>query len=188
MPKASNLKKGDIVKLEGGVYIAREIEVQTPSARGSATLYKVRFHHVTTRQKLDMSFKGGEMLEMADLTRRSVSFLYRDRDDFVFMDTADYGQYTLPREQLGDQVDWLAEGLEGLSLMLLDGLPLAMELPASVELEIVDTPPAIKGATATNRTKPATLSNGVEIQVPDYLAAGDRVRVNTQTGKFMSRA
>jgi elongation factor P len=188
MPKASNLKKGDIVKIEGGVYIAREIDVQTPSARGSATLYKVRFHHVTTRQKLELTFKGGEMLELADLARRSASFLYRDREDFVFMDSGDYGQYTLPREQLGDQVDWLTEGMEGISLMLLDGLPLAVELPAAVELEIVETPPAIKGATATNRTKPAVLTNGVEIQVPDYLAAGDRVRVNTQTGKFMSRA
>ena len=188
MPKASSLKKGDIVRIEGGIYAVREIEVQTPSARGTATLYKVRFQHVTTRQKLDLTFKGLEMLEEADLARRSASFLYRDRDEFVFMDAEDYGQHTLAREQLGDQADWLTEGMEGLTLLLLDGFPLSVELPAAVELEIVDTPPAIKGATATNRTKPAVLANGVEIQVPDYLTSGERVRVNTQTGKFMSRA
>ena len=88
---------------------------------------------------------------------------------------------------MGDQQDWLSDNLEGLIALMLDGAVVGIDLPANVELEIVETAPVIKGATATNRNKPATLSNGRVVQVPEYMSPGEKVRVNTETGKFMSR-
>ena len=187
MPKACNLQKSHIIKINGQPYQVKQIDVQTPSARGANTLYKVRFAAVPTGQKLDQTFKGNDYLEDMDFERRPVSLLYQDRDLYTFMDTQNYEQYTLPEENLADQTQWLADGLEGISALLIDGSIVGIELPTSVDLEISDTAPALKGATATNRNKAAVLSNGVTVQVPEYMTAGEVVRVNTETGKFMGR-
>ncbi len=188
MPKACNLRKGHIVKINGQAYQAKQIDVQTPSARGANTLYKVRFAAVPSGQKLDQTFKGNDFLEEMDFERRPVSFLYENGGLYTFMDTLNYEQYTLPGESLEGQAQWLADGLEGITVLLMEGSPMGIELPTSVDLEITDTAPALKGATATNRNKPALLSNGVTVQVPEYMTAGEVVRVNTETGKFMGRA
>ena len=187
MPKACNLKRNNIVTLNDQIYTVRQIDVHTPSARGAQTLYKVRFKNVRTGQKLDQTFKGNDLIEEVALDRRQVSFLYKDGDFYTFMDTEDYGQYTLSEEDLEGQAVWLIDGLEGITALLLEGQILCIELPATIDLEIVETAPAIKGATATNRNKPAVLTNGVEVMVPEYLAAGVKIRVNTETGKYMSR-
>jgi elongation factor P len=186
--KASNLKKGNIVRLNGQPYQVKQLEVQTPAARGANTLYKVRLAAIPSGQKLDQTFKGTDTLEEMELERRPVSFLFRERDLYTFMDLENYEQYTLSEGNLEDQRQWLNEGLEGLTALLLNGHIIAVELPVAVTLEIVETAPVIKGATAMNRNKPAQLSNGVTVQVPEYLSAGEMVRVNTDTGKFMSRA
>jgi elongation factor P len=187
MIKACNLQKGQIVAVNGQPYQVKAIDVQTPSARGANTLYKVRLQAVIGTGKLEQTYKGTDTLAEMELERRPVSFLYRDQDMFTFMDTENYEQYCLARQAIEDQIPWLAEGVEGISARLLDGQILSIELPAAVDLEIVETVPAIKGATATNRNKPAVLANGVTVMVPEYLAAGDVIRVNTDTGKFMSR-
>jgi len=187
MLKACNLQKGHIVAINGQPYQVKAIDVQTPSARGATTLYKVRFQAVIGGGKLDQTYKGTDALEEMELERRPMSFLYEDRDMFTFMDTLNYEQYTLARESIADQAPWLSEGLEGLSARLFNGQVLAIELPATVDMQIVDTVPAIKGATATNRNKPAVLTNGVTVMVPEYLEAGEMIRINTESGKFMSR-
>ncbi|MDP4978606.1 MAG: elongation factor P-like protein YeiP [Desulfobacterales bacterium] len=187
MLKASNLKKGNIVLINGHPYQAKQIDVQTPSARGANTLYKVRFAAIPSGQKLEQAFKGNDTLDEVDLERRPINFLYKDRDFFTFMDTDNYEQYTLAEELLGEQALWLSEGLEGITALLLSGNIIAIELPASVDLEIAETAPVIKGATATNRNKPAVLSNGVTVLVPEYLAAGEVVRINIELVRFMSR-
>ncbi len=188
MPKACNLQKGNVVSINDLPYQVKSIEVHTPSARGANTLYKVRLNGVSTGQKLDQTFKGNDFLEESDLVRRAASFLYSDQDLYTFMDSENYEQYTLSAQYLEDQVQWLTDGLEGITVLLLNDSPLCIELPAAMDLEIVETAPALKGASATNRTKPATLSNGFVVQVPEYLAAGEIIRVNTETGKFMSRS
>lgn len=187
MIKACNLKKGNIVQIGDQVYQAKQIEVHTPSARGANTLYKVRFAAIPGGQKLDQTYKGNDQLEEMELARRPVTYLYRDADQFHFMDGENYEQYSLYESQLEDQTEWLVENMEGLTALLLNGEIMAIELPGSVDLEIVETAPAIKGATATNRNKPATLSNGVTVMVPEYLPAGEVIRVNTESGKYMSR-
>lgn len=188
MPKACNLQKGQIVQINGQPYQAKQIDVQTPSARGANTLYKVRFAAVPSGQKLDQTYKGNDFLEEIDMERRPVSFLYQDQAMYTFMDTENFEQHTLSEESLDEKARWLTDGLEGITALLIDGNVLSIELPSSVDLEIVDTAPAIKGATATNRNKAAVLSNGVTVQVPEYMTVGEVVRVNTDTGKFMGRA
>ena len=188
MLKACNLQKGHVVSINDQPYQVKNIEVHTPSARGANTLYKVRFNCVSTNQKLNQTFKGNDALEEVDLGRRPAGFLYHDQSLYTFMDSENYEQYTLSEETLEGQIQWLTDGLEGITVLLLNDSPLCIELPSAMDLEIVETAPALKGASATNRTKPATLSNGFVVQVPEYLAAGEIVRVNTETGKFMARA
>lgn len=188
MPKACELKKGMIVSIDNQIYTTRQIEVQSPSSRGAPTLYKVRFTNIQTGRKLDQSYKGDQFLADVEVDRRPVQYLYRDGDMITFMDMEDYNQYSIAADDIEEQITWLTDGLEGITALLHDGNILSIELPQTIELEITDTAPALKGATATGRTKPATLSTGAEIQVPEYLAVGDRVKVNPETGKFMSRA
>ena len=187
MTKACNLNKGHIVRIDNQVYQVKQIDVQTPSARGANTLYKIRLAQVATGQKLEQTFKGNDVLEDAELEKRPVSFLYRDQLLYTFMDMETYEQYTLSQDQLEGQIPWLSDNLEGITALILDGRFVAVALPASIDIEIAETAPAVKGATATNRTKPAVLVNGVTVQVPEYLTAGEVVRVNTDTGKYMSR-
>jgi elongation factor P len=188
MPKAADLKRGMIVEINGNPYVVKNVEVKSPSSRGANTLYKVRFNNVQTKQKLDESFKGDDMLKDVDFMRRQVQYLYKDGDTYTFMDIEDYSQYTLSGDDLEEQVDYLSDGLEGLYVLMVGERVLGIELPQTVNLTITDTPPAIKGASATSRTKTATLNTGLEIQVPEYIETGEVVKVNTETGKFMSRA
>ena len=186
--KASQLRKGHVVNLNGSPHRVRDFDVSTPTARGGNTLYRVKFTSITTGQNLDQSFKSTDSLEELTLDRRPITFLYSDPEAFHFMDAENFEQHSLSPDQVDDQSDWLVENMEGLFALLLDGQIVAIELPAAVDLEIVETAPMIKGATATSRNKPATLTNGRVVLVPEYLSSGDRVRVNTETGKFMARA
>jgi elongation factor P len=188
MPKASELKRGDVIDFDGVPHIVSQLESKSPSARGAATLYKVRFHNLITGYKLDESFKGDVMLKPADCQRFPVQFTYIDGDQYIFMNTEDYTQYGLSAADLEGQLDYLIDGLEGITALMVDDRLVAIDLPQSVNLEIVDTTPAIKGASASARTKPAKLSTGLTVQVPEYIASGEVIRVNTTNGKFMSRA
>ena len=188
MPKASELKRGMIVDINGAPHIVKQLEAKSPSSRGAATLYKVRFNNLQTKQKLDESYKGDDFLKEADCLRTQVQYSYLDGDSYTFMNLDDYSQHSLNTEELEGQVPYLTEGLEGITALLVDGVLQGIELPQSVSLNITDTAPGIKGATATGRTKPATLSTGLEVQVPEYLEPGELIKINTVTGKFMSRA
>ena len=188
MPKASELKKGQVVEIDGEPWSVKQVESKSPSSRGASTLYKVRFTHARTKQKRDDSFKGEDFLKDADCHRVAVQYSYRDGDTFNFMNLDDFTQYSLNESELEGQLEYLVDGLEGIYALLLDGEIAAIELPQTVDIAVVETDPAIKGASATGRTKPATLSTGWTIQVPEYLDANEVARVSTKDGKFVSRA
>lgn len=188
MPKASDLKRGSVVEINGGVYVVKNVDVKSPSSRGANTLYKVRYSNVQTKQKLEETYKGEDMVNSVDFQRRQVQFLYKDGEMYTFMDVEDYSQYTLSEDDLDEQLGYLYDGMEDIIAMLIDGNIVGIDLPQAVNLEIVETAPGIKGASATSRTKPAKLSTGLEVQVPEYLETGEIIKVNTGTGKFMSRA
>ena len=188
MPRASDLKNGMVIDLNGIPHLVKQIEVKSPSARGAATLYKIRYTNMQTGNKLDETYKGDDLVKDADCEKVPVQFSYKDGDNWVFMNTSDYSQYELGPELMEDFAPYITESLEGMLGLLMDGKLLTLILPAAVELEIVETVPEMKGASATSRSKPATLSTGLEVQVPEYLEQGEVVRVSTVTGKYLSRA
>ncbi len=188
MPKASEIKKNAAIEHNGRVLIVKDIERSVPQGRAGGSLYRMRMYDVVTGGKVDETFKDVEMLNFADLVRRASMFSYIDGDEYIFMDNEDYTPYNINKESIADEVLFINEETQGLSVILVDGTPVAIDLPASVELEVVETDPSIKGASATSRTKPATLSTGVVIQVPEHISTGDKVKVNTEEKKFMGRA
>ncbi|PKM31337.1 MAG: elongation factor P-like protein YeiP [Gammaproteobacteria bacterium HGW-Gammaproteobacteria-11] len=188
MPRAAELKKGNIVQVNNQPYIVSLIDVKNPSSRSGTTLYKIRLNHVQTKQKLDLSLTGDEVLAPIDFQKRQMQFLYQDADGYTFMDNEDFSQFTLSAEQLDEQIPYLYDGIVGLYGLVVEGNLVGVELPAVVEMPIEETPPAIKGSSASARSKTARFASGLEIQIPEYLETGEVVRINTETGKFMSRA
>lgn len=187
MPRASEVKKGEIIRYKERVCAVRKIEIRSPSSRGSNTLYKMKLQDVQTKQNFDETFKGEDLLEDVDFLRRQASYSYFDGELHVFMDDEDFTQFSFNESDLEGQLEYLNEGLGGIIVMVIDGTAAGIQLPASVDLEILETSPALKGGTATKRNKRATLAGGLEVQVPEYLAQGEVIKVNTETGEFMSR-
>ncbi len=188
MPKASDLKRGIIVEINNAPHAVKQVEAKSPSSRGASTLYKVRFTNLKTGQKLDESYKGDDFLKEADCVRVKVQYSYHDGDNFVFMNVEDYTQYNLSDAELEGQSAYITDGLEGITALIMDDNILGIELPASVEMAITETAPGIKGSSATARTKTAQLPTGLEVQVPEYLETGEIIKINTTTGKYISRA
>lgn len=188
MPKASELKRGMIIEINDVPHAIKQVDAKSPSSRGASTLYKIRYTNLKTGQKLDESYKGDIFLKEADCVRVKVQYSYHDGESYVFMNMEDYSQYNLNEDELEGQKEYLTEGLEGINALIMDGNILGIELPASVDLEIIETAPGIKGSSATARTKSAILPTGLDVQVPEYLETGEIIKINTTTGKFMSRA
>ncbi len=188
MPKANELKLGTAIEINGEPYVVKKIDVRNPTSRGATTLYKVRYANMKTRQKLDETYKSDDMLKAADCSRIAVQYSYRDGDVFYFMNTESYEQFSLTADDLEGQVEFLTDGLEGIIMLLMDEAALGIQLPTTVIMQVAETPPAMKSASATSRTKPATLSTGLEVQVPEYIETGELIKVNTETGKYTSRA
>lgn len=189
MAKANEIKRGDAVTYNGKLLLVKDIEVQSPSARGASTLYKMRFSDVKTGLKVEERFKGDDILETIELVRRPVTFSYIDGDEYVFMDDEDFTPYSFKRDQIEDELQFIPEGgVLGIQVLTVDGQIIALELPQTVELQIIETNPGIKGASASARTKPAKLTTGLTIQVPEYINNGEKIRIHVAERRFMSRA
>ncbi|OGV60123.1 MAG: elongation factor P-like protein YeiP [Lentisphaerae bacterium RIFOXYA12_FULL_48_11] len=188
MIRACDFKKGDVVLIGEDPHIIESIVVQTPAARGTSTLYKVRFRNVQTKRKVDEAFRGDDVLKEADFERREIQYLYKDASGCTFMDLTDYSQFTLIEEDLENELPYLTDGLEGIFSLVSGERVLGIELPPVVEMKVIETDPALKGASATSRNKPAKMATGLVVLVPEYLSVGEKIRVDTRTGLFVSRA
>ena len=186
--KAADIRKGNVVEHNGTVYQVRDIERSSPQGRGGNVRYRFIMYSVPGGNKLDASFDAEDQLAEVELLRRQATYSYRDGDAFVFLDDEDYTPYTLDADAVGEAAGYITDGLSGCHVQLIDEQPVALQLPQHVVLEVVDTPPELKGGTATKRPKPARLSTGIEIMVPEYIGNGERVLVNTTTGEFGGRA
>lgn len=186
--KANEIKKGMVIEIDGQNIVIKQVIVQSPSSRSGNTLYKVRGQNVVSRNKYERSFKGDEVVDAVDFVRRPVQLLFRDADGCTFMDSESYEQFVLADELIEDELSYITEGLEGLSALIANDAILGIDLPGSVVLEITECSPGIKGASASARTKPATLSTGLVVQVPEYLTEGEVIKVNTESGDYISRA
>jgi elongation factor P len=188
MPKACEIKKHNAIDYNGRVMIVRDIERSVPQGRAGGSLYRMRMYDVVTGGKVDETFKAEEMLNLADLVRRPVMLSYIDGEEHVFMDEEDYTPYNINTSSIAEQVLFINEETKGLQAVLVEGSPVSIDLPSSVELVIEDTSPSIKGASASARTKPATLTTGLIVQVPEHISTGDKIKINTDEKKFMGRA
>ncbi len=188
MPKASDIKKNTAVEYNGEVYVVRDIERSVPQGRAGGSIYRMRMYNVVTNSKIDETFKDSDMLNLADLVRRSVTFSYSDGEEYVFMDSEDYSSYSLSKDAIGDELLFISEDIQGLQVIMVNDAPVALDLPSTVELEIVETDPSLKGGSATARTKPAILSTGLTVQVPEHISMGERIKINVEERKFTGRA
>lgn len=185
---AKDIKTGAVVNYNGAPCIIETISVQSPSARGAATIYKYRARNLVTKAKIDIMLRGGESLEEADFERRPVKFMYADAAHMHFLDSQDYNQYALPLEDLAYESKFLTENLEGVQALIYNDECVGLQLPVVVELKVTQCDPGVRGNSATGRTKPATLETGLVVHVPEYLAEGEIVKVDTRCGEFLSRA
>jgi len=186
--KAADIKKGNVVEYNNGIYQIRDIERSSPQGRGGNVRFRFIMYSVPGGTKLDASFDADDNLPEVELLRRQATFSYMDGEAFVFLDDEDYTPYTLDAEVIGDDAGYISQGLAGSYVQVIDEQPVALQLPQHVTLEVVETPPELKGGTATKRPKPARLSTGIEIMVPEYITTGERILINTTTGEFGGRA
>jgi elongation factor P len=186
--QAKEIKPGTVVNYNDAPHLIESMTVQSPSARGGATLYKFRARNLVTKQKADITLKGTDSLDDADFAKREVTFMYADVDAVHFLDGADYNQYTIARADVASEMQYITEDLQGILALVYNGECVGVQVPTAVDLKITECDPAIKGNSATARTKPATLETGLIVPVPEYLKQGETIRVDTRNGEFLSRA
>ena len=185
---AKDIKTGNVLNYNDAPCIIETVTVQSPTARGASTFYKYRARNLITKQKVDITLRGGESLDEADFHRRPIKYLYADPTHLHFMDAENYEQYDLTRDSVEEELKYLTEELEGIQALIYNDECVGIQLPVVVALTIVETDPAMRGASATARTKPAKLETGLIVQVPEYLGTGEKVTVDTRTGEFLRRA
>ncbi|MBZ5637656.1 MAG: elongation factor P [Acidobacteriia bacterium] len=188
MLTTSDFKRGLRVLMDGEPYAIEDYTVQTPSARGAATLVRTKMRNIITGTLQDRTFKSGEKFDEPDVQFRQIQFLYDDGEGCNFMDVQSYDQFSLPREQVGEAADWLTEGLT-LSSVIFNGKPVGVSLPQFVEAEIEMVGGGARGDTQSGKNlKDATLTNGRTVKVPLFVEAGEKILVDTRTWEFSKRA
>lgn len=180
----TELRKGTTFLMDGEIWKVLEYQHHKPG-RGNAYV-RTKLRNLRTGSTIDRTFLSGERVDDVRLDHRTVQYLYHDDHFYHFMDVETYEQPVLPAEVLGDAVYYLKEGIT-LELSSYEGEPIDIELPITVDLEVTETEPWVKGDTATSGTKPAVLETGLKIQVPLFVNVGDVVRVDTRTGEYLTR-
>jgi len=180
----NDIKNGTVLKLDGQLWNVIEFQHVKPGKGGAFVRTKIK--NVVSGKIQDKTFNAGLKIETATVDRRDYTYLYKDGDDFVFMDVQDYDQVTVPGPVVGEDENFLLENIK-VNIAMHDGIPLYIELPASVVMEITYTEPGLQGDRSTGGTKPATVETGYQIQVPLFLETGTKVKVDTRTGDYLGR-
>lgn len=184
MISTNDLHNGVTLDMDGDVYAVVEFQHVKPG-KGSAFV-RTKLKNVRTGAVVDRTFNAGEKVPRAQVDKREVQYLYASGEDFSFMDTETYEQYTVPRNELGDSPNFMIENMT-LSLLFYGGQVLGVDLPNSMTLKIVETDPGLKGDTAAGGTKPAKLETGYVVKVPLFVNNEDSIIVDTRTGQYLSR-
>ncbi|MDO5554729.1 MAG: elongation factor P [Planctomycetia bacterium] len=184
---AKDMKRGDIIVSNGSPVIVENLQVQTPSARGAATLYRFRCRNLITKEKVDFKVKGTDLFQEADFRKREVAYSYTDSSEVHFLDNETYEDYSIAKEDVAEEMMYVKEGLEGIRALIYQERCVAIELPTAVELQVTQCDPGVKGNSATSRNKPATLETGLSVMVPEYLEQGETIKIDTRSGEFLGR-
>jgi len=180
----NDLKNGIVLKIDGQLWTVVEFQHVKPGKGGAFVRTKLK--NVLSGKIVDRTFNAGLKVETATVDKRDMQYLYKDGDDFVFMDTDTYDQINVPAATVGDAANFMLESQTAL-VATNEGVPLYVELPPSVVLEVTYTEPGLQGDRSSAGTKPATLETGYEIQVPLFLEANTRVKVDTRDGSYLGR-
>jgi elongation factor P len=181
----NDLKNGMTLNLDGQLWTVVEFQHVKPGKGGAFVRSKLK--NVMSGKVVDRTFNAGVKVDVANVDRREMQYLYREGEDFVFMDTQDYDQPHIPAGVVGDASNFLLEE-QMVTVAFNDSTPLYIELPAAVELTITQTDPGVQGDRSTGGTKPATLETGAKVQVPLFISNGEKIKVDTRTGEYLSRA
>lgn len=184
MYQTSDIRKNLKVKIDGAPWTVVEFQFVKP---GKGTAFtRTKFKNLITGQVVERNIRSGETLEPVELTQRTATLMYKDGDDFHFMDSSTYEQFPVTLEALGDTANWIIEEMP-VDLLFYEGKCVSVEIPNFVEVEIIHCEPGVKGDTATNATKPATIVTGATVQVPLFINEGERIRVDTRTAAYQGR-
>lgn len=184
MISVNDLRTGLTIEIDGSLWSVVEF-LHVKPGKGAAFV-RTKLKNVETGNVLEKTFRAGEKVAKATLDKRDMQYLYKEGSDFVMMDMESYEQMNIPAATIGDGVKYLKENMN-VSVLLHEGKIIGLDIPAHVELEVVDTPPAEKGNTAQGGTKPATLETGAVVNVPFFVSNGDRIRVDTRTNEYLDR-
>ncbi len=184
MATTNDIKNGSVLNIDGQLWNVIEFQHVKPGKGGAFVRTKVK--NVRSGKVVDRTFNAGTKIDFANVDRRDFQYLYKDGSDFVFMDTTDYDQITVPGAVVGDAANFLLEQ-QMVTVATHDGEPLYVDMPPSVVLEVTYTEPGLQGDRSTGGTKPATVETGYEIQVPLFLETGTKVKVDTRTGDYLGR-
>ena len=180
----SDIRKNLKIMLDGQPYIVVDFQFVKPGKGQAFTRCKLK--NMETGAALEKTFKSGEKLQAADVEVRDMQYLYKDGDNFVFMDTGTYDQLMVPERVMEDEKKWLADEMM-VEITLLSENPIGVSLPAHVVLQITQSDPGVKGDTASGATKPATLSTGAVVQVPLFIEEGEWIKIDTRSGSYLER-
>jgi elongation factor P len=181
----NDLKNGMTLNLDGQLWGVVDFQHVKPGKGGAFVRTKLK--NVLTGKVVDRTFNAGVKVDVANVDRREMQYLYREGDDYVFMDVQDYEQPRIPAATVGDAANYLLEE-QTATVAFNDGVPLYVDLPASVELTVSQTDPGVQGDRSTGGTKPATLETGAQVQVPLFITTGEKVKVDTRSGDYIGRA
>ncbi|HEY2441913.1 MAG TPA: elongation factor P [Streptosporangiaceae bacterium] len=185
MPTTNDLKNGMTLNIDGQLWSVQDFQHVKPGKGGAFVRTKLK--NVMSGKVVDRTFNAGVRVEVANVDRRDMQYLFREGEDFVFMDTRDYDQPRVPASVVGDVSNFLLEE-QMVVVAFNDGVPLYVELPAAVELTVTQTDPGVQGDRSTGGTKPATLETGAQVNVPLFISTGEKVRVDTRSGDYLGRA
>ena len=185
MATTNDLKNGMTLSIDGQLWNVVDFQHVKPGKGGAFVRTKLK--NVMSGKVVDRTFNAGVKVETANVDKREMQYLYREGEDFVFMDTQDYDQPRIPAATVGDVANYLLEEQTAV-IAFNEGVPLYVELPAAVELTVSQTDPGLQGDRSTGGTKPATLETGAQIQVPLFITTGEKIRVDTRTGDYLGRA
>ena len=185
MATTNDLKNGMTLNIDGQLWNVVDFQHVKPGKGGAFVRTKLK--NVMSGKVVDRTFNAGVRVEQASVDRREMQYLYREGDDFVFMDTQDYDQPRVPAATVGDAANYLLEE-QNVTVAFNEGVPLYVEMPAAVELTVSQTDPGLQGDRSTGGTKPATLETGAQVQVPLFITTGEKIKVDTRSGQYLGRA
>jgi elongation factor P len=184
MIKATDIRRGMVITIDGTNFVVVDFAHHTPGNLRAMVQTKLR--NMSSGALIEKRLRSVDQIEVPYVETKEFEYLYSSGDEHVFMDTKTYDQLSFPPEVLGTAMQYLLPNSK-VMVMYVDNKPVSVEVPASIDLTVVDTPPSIKGATATNQYKDATLENGLKVQVPPFVGPGEKVRIDTRTGEYVER-